>query len=66
MKEFTIQELTVFLSVLLSSVGGVCLIVHKSKCSRLKCCGIDIQREVIVKDVENPPPEPLIPHTQTP
>tara|TARA_R110001632_G_scaffold135512_2_gene250997 strand:+ start:513 stop:686 length:174 start_codon:yes stop_codon:yes gene_type:complete len=46
MEEFTIQQLAICVATILSAVGGLCLIIHKSKCSRLKCCGIDIKREV--------------------
>ena len=48
MENYTIQQLGVFISVVLSAVSGVCLILHKSKCKSMSiCCGlISLERKL--------------------
>ena len=48
MQNYSIQELGVFFSVVLSGIGGLCLILHKSKCKSMSiCCGlISLERKL--------------------
>lgn len=57
MENYTIQQLGVFLSVVLSGIGGLCLILHKSKCKSVNiCCGlISLERKLNKEELE---PEP--------
>ena len=33
--------------MLIGMVGGICSCILKSRCSTIKCCGLELQREVI-------------------
>jgi hypothetical protein len=45
--DFDLEELGFFITLLMGSCGGLMAIIFKSRCSKIRCCGAEIQREVI-------------------
>jgi len=53
MQNYSIQELGVFLSVVVGGLGGMCLILNKSKCKSMNlCCGLISLERKLDKDLE--------------
>eukprot|EP01043_Picozoa_sp_COSAG02_P036065 COSAG02_NODE_2621_length_8402_cov_12.631218_2_plen_65_part_00 len=48
MKEFTMSELGVFLGVVGGILTSILLTVQKSKCTTIKCCGCQCDRDPTV------------------
>tara|TARA_R110000787_G_scaffold2887_3_gene11177 strand:- start:1130 stop:1387 length:258 start_codon:yes stop_codon:yes gene_type:complete len=46
MEDFNINELMLFVVGCLGSVGGLCLIIQKSKCKTIKFCGMGCERDI--------------------
>ena len=45
MKEFTMSELGVFLGVVGGILTSILLTIQKSKCTTIKCCGCQCDRD---------------------
>ena len=67
MKEFTITELSGLITVSAGAVATILFALQKSKCTHIKCCGINCIRDPKYKpnqpdpaqpDPENPPADP--------
>ena len=46
MKDFNINELMLFIVGVLGALGGLCVILQKSKCSKISICGMGCERDV--------------------
>ena len=46
MNNFNINELMLFLVGVLGALGGLCVILQKSKCSKISICGMGCERDV--------------------
>jgi len=46
MDDFNINELMLFIVGVLGSLGGLCVIIQKSKCKKISCCGMGCERDV--------------------
>jgi len=46
MEDFNINELMLFIVGILGSLGGLCVVIQKSKCKTIKCCGFGCDRDV--------------------
>lgn len=44
MKDFTIEQLGLFITLILSGTGALFLICFKSRCKTIKCCGCMVER----------------------
>ena len=61
MQNFTIGDLGVFIGTIGGVVTGILIVLQKSKCKRIKCCGTQCERDpearvnppVPVNDEEN-------------
>ena len=67
LQSFTLTEFSVAVGTILGSLTACLLVCFKSRCTRIKCCGLECQRKLIEetdkKDIENniePEPEPEI------
>ena len=45
---FTLEQLGLFITLLLGGVGGLLAIIFKSRCKKVKCCCIECDRDVIL------------------
>ena len=45
MEDFNINELMLFIVGVLGAFGGLCVIIQKSKCKTIKCCGFGCDRD---------------------
>ena len=65
LQSFTLTEFSVAVGTILSSLTACLLVCFKSRCTFIKCCGLECQRKLIdEKDIENniqPEPEELEP-----
>ena len=56
MKDFTIEQLGLFITLILSGTGALFLICFKSRCKTIKCCGCMVERfltdDVKLKQIE--------------
>jgi len=52
MEDFNIEQLTLSLTIILGSLSACLMVIFKSRCKRVKCCCIEIDREII-KDIED-------------
>ena len=58
---FTLEQLGLFITLLLGGVGGLLAIIFKSRCKKVKCCCIECDRDVILptltgeSDISSPP-----------
>ena len=60
MKEFTMSELGVFLGVVGGILTSILLTIQKSKCTTIKCCGCQCDRDPSIPStvtVPNPKPD---------
>ncbi len=46
MEDFNINELMLFIVGVLGSLGGLCVVLQKSKCSKISFCGMGCERDV--------------------
>ena len=46
MEDFNINELMLFIVGVLGALGGLCVILQKSKCSKISICGMGCERDV--------------------
>tara|TARA_R110002020_G_scaffold221648_1_gene429778 strand:- start:82 stop:360 length:279 start_codon:yes stop_codon:yes gene_type:complete len=46
MEDFNINELMLFIVGVLGAFGGLCVIIQKSKCSKISICGMGCERDV--------------------
>ena len=46
MNNFNINELMLFIVGVLGALGGLCVILQKSKCSKISICGMGCERDV--------------------
>ena len=46
MEEFTLQELSYFLVMLLGGIGGLFHVIQRSRCTKINCCGVSCTRDV--------------------
>ena len=46
MEDFNINELMLFIVGVLGALGGLCVILQKSKCSKVSFCGMGCERDV--------------------
>ena len=46
MNDFNINELMLFIVGVLGALGGLCVILQKSKCSKISFCGMGCERDV--------------------
>ena len=46
MEDFNINELMLFIVGVLGALGGLCVILQKSKCSKISFCGMGCERDV--------------------
>tara|TARA_R110000823_G_C15694537_1_gene475755 strand:+ start:52 stop:276 length:225 start_codon:yes stop_codon:yes gene_type:complete len=44
MENYTIEQLGLFITLILGGVGGLFAICFKSRCKTIKCCGCMIER----------------------
>ena len=54
MQDFTIGDLGVFIGTIGGVVTGILIVLQKSKCKHIKCCGTQCERD---PDRINPPVE---------
>ena len=55
MDSYNITELASAIVIVIGAIGSCCLIIEKSRCKKLKCWCVDIERDVIKqKETENP------------
>ena len=52
-QEFTINELFIGICSIITSVGGLCLIIFKSRCTDVSICGIKCKRKLADDDENN-------------
>tara|TARA_B110000208_G_C11770650_1_gene430196 strand:- start:1541 stop:1708 length:168 start_codon:yes stop_codon:yes gene_type:complete len=52
MNEYNITELASAIVLIIGAIGSCCLIVEKSRCKKLKCCCVDIERVVLEPEPE--------------
>jgi len=45
-QEFTINELFIGVCSIITSIGGLCLIIFKSRCTDISICGIKCKRKL--------------------
>jgi len=60
MKEYSINELGGLITVCAGAVATILFALQKSRCTHIKCCGIQCVREPKPQpppDVEDPPPQ---------
>ena len=50
-QEFTINELFIGICSVITSIGGLCLIIFKSRCTDISICGIKCKRKL--PEIEN-------------
>jgi len=51
MKEYTMNELAIGVSTIITALGALCMIIFKSRCIRIKLCScLEVERSV-PKDV---------------
>jgi len=50
-QEFTINELFIGVCSVITSIGGLCLIIFKSRCTDISICGIKCKRKL--QEIEN-------------
>ena len=52
LEDFDLNTLMLFIIGILGSLGGLCIILQKSKCKTIKCCGFSCERDVdaVIKD----------------
>lgn len=72
MEDFTIEQLGLFITLILGGVGGLMAVCYKSRCKSIKCCGCVIDRylsdevkkaqALIPEPVPNPVPDADIPN----
>ena len=63
MKDFTLEQLGLFITLLLGGCGGLLAVCFKSRCDRIECCGFKIHRKPLgvdenhekenIKEIEN-------------
>tara|TARA_R100001594_G_scaffold92389_1_gene126664 strand:+ start:1434 stop:1622 length:189 start_codon:yes stop_codon:yes gene_type:complete len=62
MQEFTIGDLGVFIGTIGGVVTSILIVLQKSKCKNIKCCGASCDRKIpdeeLVPPVEENPPNP--------
>jgi len=46
MNDFNINELMLFIVGVLGALGGLCVILQKSKCKKISICGMGCERDV--------------------
>ena len=46
MDTYTIGELSIAIVAVIGSIGSCCLIVERSRCKTIRCCGMVVEREV--------------------
>jgi hypothetical protein len=46
MEEFTLQELSYFLVMLLGGIGGLAHVIQRSRCTKINCCGVSCTRDI--------------------
>lgn len=46
MQDFTIGDLGVFIGTIGGVVTSILIVLQKSRCKKIKCCGIDCDREI--------------------
>ena len=46
MSNFNINELMLFIVGVLGALGGLCVIIQKSKCKKISICGMGCERDV--------------------
>ena len=46
MNNFNINELMLFIVGVLGALGGLCVILQKSKCSKISICGMGCERDI--------------------
>ena len=46
MDNFNINELMLFIVGVLGALGGLCVIIQKSKCKKISICGMGCERDV--------------------
>ena len=46
MEEFTLQELSYFLVMLLGGIGGLFHVIQRSRCTKIDCCGVSCTRDI--------------------
>ena len=49
MKDYTIQDLSLAIVGIVGAVGSLCLIIFKSRCTRVKMGCVEIDRKVMEK-----------------
>ena len=54
MESFTLIELGVFLGVVGGIITSILLTIQKSKCEKIKCCGLECNRKVPDKQPASP------------
>ena len=52
-QEFTINELFIGICSVITSIGGLCLIIFKSRCTDISICGIKCTRKLPNNDENN-------------
>lgn len=56
MESFKITELAIFITAIMSSLGGLCMVIQKSKCKNINmCCGLmncERDEKAIEMDIE--------------
>ena len=47
MKEYTMNELAIGVSTIITALGALCMIIFKSRCIRIKLCScLEVERSV--------------------
>ena len=53
MQDFTIGDLGVFIGTIGGVITSILIVLQKSKCKKISCCGCNVEREVQVPQQPN-------------
>lgn len=54
---FSLSELGIFVGSCCASLSGFIYALSKSRCTTIRCCGLECDRDVIQEETEITPPE---------
>lgn len=62
LEDYTIDQLAGATAIILGSIGGLLLAIHKSRCKKINCCYL-IKCDRELPDLENQSPVPAVAET---